>query len=144
MSKGSGRDLYRATTDVIRGLQFSGFIRRTSLFSRLLRHTKGCGECILTTILTGSHSVASYDTQGDAEDLFFPGSSRVIFRGISHSYHTISGSEKIAYAWRSRTLSRKGLSLIRRQNVTIAVEWLQNIGAHSHSLRGIFIVPHLL
>jgi hypothetical protein len=46
-------------------------------FSRLLRHTRGCGESILSRILTDSHSVASYDTQGDAEDLFYPGSSLV-------------------------------------------------------------------
>jgi hypothetical protein len=34
----SGRDLYRATPDVTRGLGFSGLIRRTAPFSRLLRH----------------------------------------------------------------------------------------------------------
>jgi hypothetical protein len=33
-------------------------------FSRLLRHTRGCGGPILTLILTGPHSVASYNTQG--------------------------------------------------------------------------------
>jgi hypothetical protein len=32
---------------------------------------------VLTWILTGPHSVASYDTQGNAEDLFLPGSSLV-------------------------------------------------------------------
>ena len=73
----AGRDLYRATPAVTRSLGFSGLIRRTALFSRLLRHTMSCGVPILTRILTGPHSVASYDTQGDAEDLFLPGSSRV-------------------------------------------------------------------
>jgi hypothetical protein len=37
------RDLYRATSAVTRDLGFSGLIRRTALFNRLLRHTKGCG-----------------------------------------------------------------------------------------------------
>jgi hypothetical protein len=49
----AGRDLYRATPAVTRGLGFSGLIRRTAPFSRLLRHTRGCGGSILTRILTG-------------------------------------------------------------------------------------------
>jgi hypothetical protein len=32
---------------------------------------------ILTKILTGPHSVASYDKQRDAEDLFLPGPLRI-------------------------------------------------------------------
>jgi hypothetical protein len=47
------RDLHRATPAVTRGLDFSGFIRRTALFYRLLRHTRWCGESILIRILTG-------------------------------------------------------------------------------------------
>jgi hypothetical protein len=47
------RDLYRTTPAVTKGLGFSGLIRRTALFSRLVRHTRGCGESILTRILTG-------------------------------------------------------------------------------------------
>jgi hypothetical protein len=47
------RDLYRATPTVTRDLGFSGLIRRTAPFSRLLRHTRGCGGSILTRILTG-------------------------------------------------------------------------------------------
>jgi hypothetical protein len=39
----AGRDLYRATPTVTRDLGFSGLIRRTAPFSRLLRHTRGCG-----------------------------------------------------------------------------------------------------
>jgi hypothetical protein len=35
------------------GHSFSGLIRRTAQFSRLLRPTRGCGELILTRILTG-------------------------------------------------------------------------------------------
>jgi hypothetical protein len=46
-------DLYRATPAVTRDLGFSGLIRRTAPFSRLLRHTRGCGGSILTRILTG-------------------------------------------------------------------------------------------
>jgi hypothetical protein len=34
----AGRDLYRAIPAVAQGLGFSGLIRRTTLFSRLLRH----------------------------------------------------------------------------------------------------------
>jgi hypothetical protein len=49
----AGRDLYRATPTATRDLGFSGLIRRTAPFSRLLRHTRGRGGCILTRILTG-------------------------------------------------------------------------------------------
>jgi hypothetical protein len=49
----AGRDLYLATPAVTRGLGFSGLIRRTAPFSRLLGHTRGCGGSILTRILTG-------------------------------------------------------------------------------------------
>jgi hypothetical protein len=48
----AGRDLYRATPAVTRDLGFSGLIRRTAPFSRLLRHTRWCGGSILTRILT--------------------------------------------------------------------------------------------
>jgi hypothetical protein len=64
------RAVYRATPAVISDLEFSGLIRRTTLFSRLLRHTTVCGESILTWILLRPHSVAIYDTQRDVEDLF--------------------------------------------------------------------------
>jgi hypothetical protein len=37
----AGRDLYHATPAVTRDLSFSGLIRRTAPFSRLLRHTRG-------------------------------------------------------------------------------------------------------
>jgi hypothetical protein len=46
------RDLYRATPAVTWDL-FSGLIWRTAPFSRLLRHTRGCGGSILTRILMG-------------------------------------------------------------------------------------------
>jgi hypothetical protein len=49
----AGTGLYRATPGVTRYLGFSGLIRRTAPFSRLLRHTRGCGGYILTRILTG-------------------------------------------------------------------------------------------
>jgi hypothetical protein len=54
----AGRDLYRATPAVTRDLGFSGLIRRTAPFSRLLRHTRGYGGSILTRILTGGYNVA--------------------------------------------------------------------------------------
>jgi hypothetical protein len=49
----AGMDLYRATLAVTRDLGFSGLIRMTAPFSRLLRHTRGYGGSILTLILTG-------------------------------------------------------------------------------------------
>jgi hypothetical protein len=49
----AGRDLYRATPAVTRGLGFSGLIRWSTPISRLLRHTRGFGGSILTRILTG-------------------------------------------------------------------------------------------
>jgi hypothetical protein len=49
----AGRDLYRATPATTRDLGFSSLIRRTAPFSRLLRHTRGCGGSILTWIHTG-------------------------------------------------------------------------------------------
>jgi hypothetical protein len=50
----AGRNLYRATPTVTRGLGFSSLIRKTAPFSRLLQHTRGCGGSILTRILTGA------------------------------------------------------------------------------------------
>jgi hypothetical protein len=41
-------------------------------FIPLLQHTRGCGGSILTRIIKGPHSVTSYNTQGDTEDLFLP------------------------------------------------------------------------
>jgi hypothetical protein len=49
----AGRDLYRATSTVTQDLGFSGLIRMTAPFHRLLRNIKGCGEPILTRTLTG-------------------------------------------------------------------------------------------
>jgi hypothetical protein len=46
--------LYCATPAVTRDLSFSGLIRKTAPFSRLLRHTGGCGGSILTWILTAT------------------------------------------------------------------------------------------
>jgi hypothetical protein len=43
------------TPAVTRGLGFSGLIRRTAQFSRLFRHTRGCGGSILTRILAGPY-----------------------------------------------------------------------------------------
>jgi hypothetical protein len=57
----AGRDLYRATPAVTRDLGFSGLIRRTAPFNRLLRHTRVCGGSILTRILTG---VKHWNTPG--------------------------------------------------------------------------------
>jgi hypothetical protein len=49
----SERDLYRAKPAVTRGLSFSGLIRRMAPFSRLFRHTRGCGGSNLIRILVG-------------------------------------------------------------------------------------------
>jgi hypothetical protein len=61
-----------ATPAVTLGLSFSGLIQRTAPFSHLLQHTRGCRWSTLTQIFTGPHSVASYDTQGEVEDLLYP------------------------------------------------------------------------
>jgi hypothetical protein len=45
----AGRDRYHATPAVTLGLGFFGLIRRTAPFNRLLRHTKWCGESILSS-----------------------------------------------------------------------------------------------
>jgi hypothetical protein len=73
----AGRDLYCATPTVTRASVFPLSSEGLSLFRRILRHTRGCGEPILTRILTCPHSVASYGTQGYAEDLILPESSWV-------------------------------------------------------------------
>jgi hypothetical protein len=59
----AGRDLYRATRAVTRDLGFSGLIRRTTPFSRLLRHTRGYGESILTRILTENPQYVNWDVK---------------------------------------------------------------------------------
>jgi hypothetical protein len=59
----AGRDLYRGTPAVTRGLGFSGVIRRTAPFSGLLRHTRVCGWSILTQILTGIATRQSFNTK---------------------------------------------------------------------------------
>jgi hypothetical protein len=48
----AGRDLYRATSAVTRGLHFSSLIRMSVPFNRLLQQTRGCGGSILTSVLT--------------------------------------------------------------------------------------------
>jgi hypothetical protein len=48
-----GRDLYHVTLAVTRDLGFSGHIRTTVPFSRLLRHARGCWGPILTWIPKG-------------------------------------------------------------------------------------------
>jgi hypothetical protein len=53
----AGRDFYRATSAVKRGLGFSGLIRRTAPFSHLLRHTWGCGGPSLTRILKSDMNI---------------------------------------------------------------------------------------
>jgi hypothetical protein len=91
----AGRDLYRAIRDVTRGLGFSGLIRRTAPFCRLLQHTRGCGGSILTRILiTGPHSIASHDMQGDAENPFLPRSSQVC--NLMRSYDIFEHSFEFA------------------------------------------------
>jgi hypothetical protein len=49
----AGRDLYLVTPTVIRDLGISGLIWSTTLFSRQVWHTMGCGWSILTRILPG-------------------------------------------------------------------------------------------
>jgi hypothetical protein len=56
------------------------------LIQLILRHTRGCGGSNLNRTLTGPHSVAFYDAQRDAEDLFLPGSSRMSNKMYMHVY----------------------------------------------------------
>jgi hypothetical protein len=66
----AGRNLYCDTPAVTRDLGFSGLIRRTAPFSRLLRHTRGCGGSILTRILTGQKRHYDwYETHQTAFDI---------------------------------------------------------------------------
>jgi hypothetical protein len=94
----TGRDLYRATPVVTRGLGFSGVIRRTAPFSRLLRHTRECGESVLTWILTGPISVASYDTQRGCGGLIL---TQILTDGDLRNDRTIGcrWSQIILYDW---------------------------------------------
>ena len=48
---------FRATPAVTRDLGFSGLIRMTASFSRLLRHARGCWGPILTRIPTGTNAI---------------------------------------------------------------------------------------
>jgi hypothetical protein len=66
LSRGGG-DFYLATPAVIRDLGFFW----SHPFSRLLRHTRGCGGSILTRNLTGPHSVASYATLSMEKTIVF-------------------------------------------------------------------------
>jgi hypothetical protein len=66
----AGRDLYRVTPAVTRGLDFFGLIQKTAPFSHLLRHARCCWGLLLTRILTCPHSVAPCYTQGYAQGLF--------------------------------------------------------------------------
>jgi hypothetical protein len=62
----AGRNLYRATPAVTRYLGFSGLIRMTAPFSRLLRHTRRCGGSILTRTLTCSEIATAYKRESTA------------------------------------------------------------------------------
>jgi hypothetical protein len=53
----AGRDLYRATPTVTRGLSFSSLVRRTAPFSRLLRHACWCGGSITKSARLNIHGV---------------------------------------------------------------------------------------
>jgi hypothetical protein len=53
----AGRDLYRATPAVTRGLGFPGLIRRTAPFNRLLRLARGCRGPSLTRIRSGKKDI---------------------------------------------------------------------------------------
>jgi hypothetical protein len=70
----AGRDLYRATSVVTWELSFSGLIRRTAPFSRLLRYTMGRGVNVLYM-----HIRLLRYTRGCGEStyVFYSGSSRV-------------------------------------------------------------------
>jgi hypothetical protein len=68
----AGRDLYRATPAVTRGLGFFSLIRRTAPFNRLLRFAKGCGRPILTLILMGTMTL-TFDHENNRHLLIMVG-----------------------------------------------------------------------
>jgi hypothetical protein len=78
------RDLFCATLAVIQDLSFSGIIRRTAPFSRLLRHTRGCRESILTLVLTGLEGIYMWNIKALAptNQKLWP---RLQFLKMSHS-----------------------------------------------------------
>jgi hypothetical protein len=61
LDRRSGPLSREGSLSVTRDLGFSGLIRKTAPFSRLLRDTRGCGGSILTRILTG---INCYSKQG--------------------------------------------------------------------------------
>jgi hypothetical protein len=63
----AGRDIYRATPAVTQDLGFSGLIRRTAPFSRLLRHMRGCDGSILTRILTAPFRIRIYENMKNSQ-----------------------------------------------------------------------------
>jgi hypothetical protein len=65
----AGRDLYQANLRWHRASVFPVSSQGPPPFNCLLRLARGCGGPILTKILSGPHSIASYDTQGNVEDL---------------------------------------------------------------------------
>jgi hypothetical protein len=68
----AGRDLYRATPAVTRDFGFSGLIRWTAPFSRLLRLTRGCGGSILTRIPTGVECKANAKLRSSVDPSHLP------------------------------------------------------------------------
>jgi hypothetical protein len=73
------------------GTCLSSLIGRTTQFIATYDSARGCWGHIHTPILTGPHPVASYDTQGDAENPFLHGSSH---RMISENWEKGHFSEQ--------------------------------------------------
>jgi hypothetical protein len=88
----AGRDLYRATPTVTRDLGFSGLIRRTAPFSRLLRHAWGFGGPILTWILTGL--IGRRENQDALHNVF----------QVGEKHHGPSAMYKVHHLWEVSSL----------------------------------------
>jgi hypothetical protein len=74
----AGSDLYRANPAVTRDLGYSGLIRRTAPFNRLLWHAWGCGGSILTRIITGVQ-LTKFDDSRWQRNPHFRGPPNVVY-----------------------------------------------------------------
>jgi hypothetical protein len=83
--------------DSIRDLGFSGPIRRTAPFSRLLRYTRGCGGSIPTWISTGKSTKMTNGQIFATKHLFFRTTERYMKDIIYKGKQTIKPMNKTKY-----------------------------------------------
>jgi hypothetical protein len=109
-----GRDLYHATPDVTRGLDFSGLIWTVPL-SSLVRHRRGFGGCILTRILMGNKIIVY--TPFTLTD--FLTSPYVFPKSVSYDSDTFTSILRVFLSH----LRYMVLAMRLRQTFTICSEW---------------------